>query len=85
MPPLQSSNISILKEVKFTNFAVFVADIAVVAYTKGLFYYTYIADKFHFNYGSVSKTAETKTAVSSTTRLPSVTCQAYKSSSLLEC
>jgi len=30
--------------------AVFAADLTVLAYTKGLFYYSYTANKFHFNY-----------------------------------
>ena len=38
MPLLQSSNISILKEVKFTKIAVFVTDLVVSVYTKGLFF-----------------------------------------------
>jgi len=57
MPPLQSSNFSILKEVKFTNCSLF-TDLAVLAYTKGL-HFTMHTLLLNFNYWSVSKIAET--------------------------
>jgi len=55
MLPLQSSNISILKEVKFLCY--WLSSLSL--HKRIIFHYTYIANKFHFNYWSVSKTAET--------------------------